>query len=87
MRRLSAGNPVTVENFTLIPVEETAIYSGSVSDNKFFYGSKKPKAIVVLAEGFARAYNMDFSEIPIDDLLNKAEGLKKLIQNKLIIIQ
>ena len=81
MTRLTAGKPVTVENFILIPVEETAIYSGSVSDNEFFLASKKPKAIVVLAEGNARAYNMDFTEIPIDNLLNKTEGLKKLIQN------
>ena len=81
MTKLSAGNPVTVDSFTLIPVEETTLYSGSVSDNKFFYASKKPKAIVVLAEGNTRAYNMDFTEIPIDELIKKTDGLSKLVSN------
>ena len=81
MTRLSAGKPLTVDSFTIIPVEETTLYSGSVSDSKLFYASKKPKALVILSDQTPKAYNMDFSEIPIDDLLNKAEGLKKLIQN------
>lgn len=79
MRRLSAGKPFKVNSFTLVAIEETTLYSGSVSESNVVYASKKPKALVVLSEGNPKAFDMDFNEIPIEELIKETDGLNKLV--------
>ncbi len=81
MTRLSAGKPLTVNNFTLIPIEETTLYSGSVQNSDFLYANKKPRAIVILSEGTPKAYNMKFDEVSVEQLIEETNGLNELMNN------
>lgn len=83
MITLSAGKPVTINSITLIPIEESRLYSKSVLDCPFIYASKRPKALIVVSDTTPKAYNMNFDEIPIETLIEETEGLKELIKNSL----
>ena len=75
-------NTLTIENNSIITIEETTIYGKSFSGTAFFYASKKPKSIIVMSNGVASAYDMSFNEIPVEDLINETKGLKDLIESK-----
>ena len=81
MTQLSAGKPLTINSITLIPIEETSLYSGSVKNSEFIYASKKPMALVVLSGESPKAYNMSFTEVSIEQLIEKTKGLKELMNN------
>jgi len=81
MKTLSAAKPITFENKTIIPIEETVVYKKSVFDNHFIYGSKKPGALIILSDGIPKAYNMQFEEISIEHLIEETKGLKELMNN------
>ncbi len=81
MKTLRAAKPLTFEDKTIIPIEETTIYGKSVLNNSFIYASKKPSAFVVLSAGYSIAYDMKFEEVEIENLLMETEGLKELINN------
>lgn len=81
MTTLSTGKPLTFNSFTLIPIEETTLYSGSVTNSEFIYASKKPRALIVLSEGAPKAFNMQFDEVSIEHLIEETKGLKELMNN------
>ena len=80
MKNLSAAEPLKTDKITLIPIEETVIYGKSLLKTLFLYGSKKPKALVMLENGEAKAFDMNLNEIPIENFINNIEGLEDLIK-------
>ena len=83
MTTLSAGKPLTVNSFTLIPIEESRLYSRTVFDSPLIYASKIPKALIVVSDTTPKAYDMNFNEIPVETLIEETVGLKELIKKSL----
>ena len=81
MKTLSTAKPIIFENNAIIPIEETNIYGKSVLKNSFIYASKKPSAFVILSGGNTKAYDMNFEEVQVENLLMETEGLEELIKN------
>lgn len=84
MKTLSAAKPLIFEDKTIIPIEETTVYGKSVFNSSFIYGSKKPSALIILSDGNKKAYNMNFEEVPVENIIEETEGLKELINNILL---
>ena len=81
MKKLSAADPLKTDNITLIPIVETMIYVKSLLKTLFFYGSKRPKALIMIENGEAKAFDMNFEEIPLENFINDIEELDGLIKN------
>ncbi len=81
MKTLSAARPLIIEDKTIIPIEETTVYGKSVFNSSFIYGSKKPSALIILSDGNKKAYNMNFEEVPVENIIEETKGLKELIKN------
>ena len=80
MKKLSAAEPLKTDKITLIPIVETMIYGKSLLKTHFLYGSKRPKALIMIENGEAKAFDMNFEEIPVENFINKIEGLGGLIK-------
>jgi len=81
VKTLSAAKPLIFEDKTIIPIEETTVYGKSVFNSSFIYGSKKPSALIILSDGSTKAYNMNFEEVPVENIIIETKGLKELINN------
>lgn len=80
MKSLSAGKPFISKETTIIPIEETVVYSKFLFKNTFFYGSKRPKGLILVEKGDVKAFDMNFEELPIEYFVNNIEGLEDLIK-------
>ena len=81
MKTLCAGKPFISRQTAIIPIEETVVYRKSILKNHFFYGSKRPKGLVLVDRGNVKAFNMNFEELPIENFTNNIEGLEDLIKH------
>lgn len=81
MKTLSAAKLLIFGDKTIIPIEETTVYGKSILNSSFIYGSKKPSALIILSDGNTKAYNMNFEEVPVENIIVETEGLKELINN------
>ena len=77
---LSAGQPMTVGELTILPI--IRIYIGCQNTDHLIVGSasKKPVAILVISPKKKRALNLDGEEVPLDQYAEVPE-VKKLIGN------
>jgi len=82
VKTLTAGKPLTINEFTLIPIEENMVYAKTLLDSQFIYASKKPKALILINNEGSKAFDMNFNEVPLESLTSHINGLKELIKNK-----
>jgi len=82
VKTLTAGKPITINEFTLIPIEENTVYAKTLLDSPFIYASKKPKALILINNEGSKAFDMNFNEVPLESLTSHINGLKELIKNK-----
>ena len=82
MKTLTAGKPITINKFTIIPIEETRLYAKALLESPFIYASKRPKALILINDEGSKAFDMNFNEVPLESLTSHINGLKELIKNK-----
>jgi uncharacterized spore protein YtfJ len=77
---LSAGQPITVGELTILPI--IRVYIGCQNTDFLIVGSasKRPVAIVVISPQEKHALNLDGEEVPLEQYAEVRE-VKKLLEN------
>lgn len=75
MEELRAGNPLTIADVTLVPIERSAIQSDIGNMGYWLTGFKEPFAVVVCDATGTHAFGIDSAEIAVDMLIQKVPNL------------
>ena len=79
IEEVKAGQPITVGELTLVPIERTSVSCVSVEGGAVFRGSKSLAGIVVASGRDRHAIDLTGEEVPIDRYLKQVPELARLL--------
>ena len=77
MKEIRVGTPVTVDGFTIVPLEEVSILHESSEKGLRAYASKKPMGIVVSSARGSWALDVCGEEVELEAYLQEIPGLRE----------
>jgi uncharacterized spore protein YtfJ len=72
-------SPVEVSGIKIIPVVQVTTHCFSKKKRVSSFCSKKPLFVVIVQKSDINAFNMDGSQVEIDELIDAVPGLTKMI--------
>jgi uncharacterized spore protein YtfJ len=79
-KEVGIGSPVSVAGVTVIPVVEVSLKSLTGSRGASFFGAKQPVSLLVVSPSGERAFRITGEEVPLDQLLKEAPGIKQILE-------
>lgn len=73
-------NPVAVAGITVIPIVKVTLNHWHVNRSVSFFGNKQPVGVVVISPSAKRAFRTTGEEVPLDELIQEAPGIKELLE-------
>jgi len=80
-QEVSAGERITVEGITLLPIISTTVRCLNVGRGIIGYGSKTLDGIVVVSEKWTGAMNVAGEEVPVERYAEEIPEVRELLQN------
>ncbi|MBM3119508.1 MAG: hypothetical protein FJ006_08185 [Chloroflexi bacterium] len=78
-RKIGAEDAVTISGVTLIPVTKISLNCQRIGNSISCFGTKQPSSVVVISQTTRRAFNTTGEEVSLDQLVQDAPSIKKLI--------
>ena len=78
-KEVAVDNPLTVAGLTIIPVVQVVVNYWQAKGSTLFFGLKQPVAVIVVSPSAKRGFRISGEEIPIDQLVEEAPGLKEIL--------
>lgn len=79
-KRVTIDNPVAVAGVTLIPVAKVSLNYWHGDGGISFFGVKQPVDVVVVSPSAKRAFRITGEEVPLDQLIQEAPGIKEIVE-------
>jgi len=81
IEKVSAGQCITVEEITLLPITQTSISCQTVNSGIICSGSKNLLGIVVISPKWKGAINVAGEEVPVAQYMEQVPEIKELLQS------
>ena len=75
------GHPVTTAGVTIIPVAGISLNYWQRKYGSSFYGIKQPVSVIVISPSERKAFRITGEEVPLDQLIQEAPGIKEVLKN------
>ncbi len=75
-KKVRTEKAVSLGGITIMPVVEVCLNCRRLSGGLFFSAAKRPWAVLIIAGGERRAFNLAGKEVPFDEVLAKVPGLE-----------
>ena len=75
-KALTLGNPLTIGEFTILPLVKSSLDYWHHKNSLFFLKVEEPAKLLVVSPLTCKAYNMSGEEVPLDELEGELPGLK-----------
>lgn len=69
MNTLEAGNALTINNVTLIPIQRVSLHTEAMNSFRWVIAQKEPYAIILRDSKGERAFDMQGNHISIESLM------------------
>jgi len=80
MIRFIAGNPVSLDKITLVPLEEQTAHRVNSKAGSVMFGAKSARGVLVISGDRVWGVDLDGRELVLEDLLKQYHGLEAIIQ-------
>ena len=81
MKKNRVGQPSTIGEIIIIPLEEVYLYCDKREDGIWAYASKQPTGVVVISPQFKLAIDIQGGELDLNTCIQDFEGLQQVIDN------
>ena len=81
MKENRVGQPSTIGEIIIIPLEEIYLYCDKREDGIWAYASKQPVGVVVISPQFKLAIDMQGGELDINTCIHDFVGLQQVMDN------
>ena len=79
-KEIVVENPVTVPGLTLIPVVQVLRNYWHANNSASFFAVKQPVAVIVVSPSEKRAFRITGEEVSIDQLIQEAPSIKRILE-------
>jgi hypothetical protein len=79
-KQIEIGNPVTVEQITLIPVVELSLNSWYFGNCFSCFATKQAVSIVVVSSSWTRAFRINGEEVSLDQFIKETPGIREALE-------
>ena len=77
--KIQPGEPVVINDITIIPIIKTALYAIESGQNFVSTGTRYVERIVIIQSSGCRVYSVNGDELPISDILAEFPQLSEFI--------
>jgi hypothetical protein len=81
MKENRVGQPYTIGEIIIIPLEEVYLYCDKREDGIWAYASKQPVGVVIISPQFRLAIDIQGGELDINTCIQDFGGLQQVIDN------
>ena len=81
MKKNRVGQPSTIGEIIIIPLEEVYLYCDKREDGIWAYASKQPVGVVVISPQFKLAIDIQGGELDLNTCIQEFGGLQQVIDN------
>ncbi len=81
MRRSRAGEPISVENLVIIPLEDVTVEKIESDRRLSIYASKSLLGVVIWSPHGLWGLDTQGKSVPVETYLDHVEGLKQVLEN------
>jgi hypothetical protein len=81
MKENRVGQPSTIGEITIIPLEEVYLYCDKREDGIWAYASKEPVGVVVISSQFILAVDTQGEELDLNTCIQDFGGLQQVMDN------
>ena len=81
MRKNRVGQPSTIGEITIIPLEEIYLYCNKREDGIWAYALKQPVGVVVISPRFKHVFDIQGEELDLNTCIQEFGGLQQVIDN------
>ena len=76
-KEVEIGKPIEISGIKLIPVIEVSLRYWYRKGGISFLGIKQPLSVVVISPSGKKVFKVSGEEVPLDELMKEAPGIKK----------
>lgn len=81
MKENRVGQPTTIGEITIIPLEEICLYCDKSEDRIWVYAFKQPIGVVIISPQFKHVLDIQGEELDLNTCIQDFEGLQRVIDN------
>ena len=81
MKKNRVGQPSTIGEIIIIPLEEIYLYCDKREDGIWAYASKQPVGVVVISPQFKLAIDIQGGKLDLNTCIQEFGGLQQIIDN------
>ena len=81
MKKNRVGQPSTIGEIIIIPLEEVYLYCDKREDGIWAYALKQPVGVVVISPQFIRAIDIQGEELDLNTCIKDFGGLQQVMDN------
>ncbi len=81
MKKMQAGNPITVGDVKLIPLERVFVHGDNSKKGLFLYVTKEPIGVVIVSPQGRSATDINGNSVPLETYLQQVSGLQEILNN------
>ena len=79
MKQMQAGNPITVGDVKLVPLERIFMHHDKSKKGFFIYVTKEPIGVVIISPHGRYATDINGKPVPLETYLQQINGLKEIL--------
>jgi hypothetical protein len=81
MKKNRVGQPSTIGEITIIPLEEIYLYCDKREDGIWAYAFKQPVGVVIISPQFKHVLDIQGEELDLNTCIQDFKGLQRVIDN------
>jgi len=81
MKENRVGQPSTIGEITIIPLEEIYLYCDKREDGIWAYAFKQPIGVVIISPQFKHVLDIQGEELDLNTCIQDFKGLQRVIDN------
>jgi hypothetical protein len=81
MKQMQAGNPITVGDVKLVPLERIFMHHDNSKKGFFIYATKEPIGVVIISPHGRYATDINGESVPLETYLQQITGLREMLNS------
>jgi len=81
MKQMQAGNPITVGDVKLVPLERIFMHHDNSKKGFFIYATKEPIGVVIISPHGRYATDINGESVPLETYLQQINGLREMLNS------
>jgi len=78
---MQAGNPITVGDVKLVPLERIFMHHDNSKKGFFIYVTKEPIGVVIISHHGQSAIDINGKPVPLETYLQQINGLREMLNS------